>query len=75
MYVIIQKGFRLYVSKYVEFRFLKTLYKISALFQISSEIKKGAAQISHESGKSVFNRFLNQEEINGNSQIRVNILP
>ena len=55
--------------------FLKTLYKISALFQISSEIKKGAAQISHESGKSVFNRFLNQEEINGNSQIRVNILP
>ena len=24
--------------------FLKTLYKISALFQISSEIKKGAAQ-------------------------------
>ena len=24
--------------------FLKTLYKISALFQISSEIRKGAAQ-------------------------------
>ena len=55
--------------------FLKTLYKISALFQISPEIKKGAAHTTHESGKTVSARLQRWEEINGNSKICVNILP
>ena len=37
--------------------FLKTLYKISALFQISSENKKGAAHTMHKSRKTVSNRL------------------
>jgi hypothetical protein len=37
--------------------FLKTLYKISALFQISPEIKKGAAHTTHKSRKTVSNRL------------------
>ena len=56
-------------------KFLKTLYKISALFQISPEIKKGAAHTTHESGKTVSDRLQRWEEINGNSKICVNILP
>ena len=55
--------------------FLKTLYKISALFQISSEIKKGAAHTTRESGKTVSNQLQIWEEINRNSKIHVNILP
>ncbi len=55
--------------------FLKTLYKISALFQISSEIKKGAAQTRHEFRKTISNWLQNWEEINGNSKISVNISP
>ena len=47
-------------------KFLKTLYKISALFQISPEIKKGAAHTTHESGKTVSDRLQRWEEINRN---------
>ena len=56
-------------------KFPKTLYKISVLFQISSEIKKGAAHTTHESGKTVSNQLQRWEEINGSSKNRVNILP
>ena len=54
--------------------FLKTLYKISVLFQLFPEIKKGAAHTTHESGQTVSNQLQRWEEINGNSKIRVNIL-